>query len=136
MPAQAKENSPEGASAFVQHYIDVSNYAASTGDVEELSRLSDSRCTGCQEYVELYRDTYSAGGYFKGGNWELDDLKLDFGPGETFVDAHLTAPTGRYKASSGMPEESAKEENTEISFGVVRRGELWVTSQMGLGVAK
>ncbi len=27
MPAQAKENTPEGAAAFVHHYIDVFNYA-------------------------------------------------------------------------------------------------------------
>ena len=36
MPAQAKENSPEGAAAFVKHYIDVFNYASNTGDVTEL----------------------------------------------------------------------------------------------------
>ncbi len=33
MPAQAKEDSPEGAAAFVKHYIDVFNYASNTGDV-------------------------------------------------------------------------------------------------------
>jgi len=37
MPAQAKQDTPEGAAAFVKHYIDVFNYASNTGDVDELS---------------------------------------------------------------------------------------------------
>ncbi|MET1062966.1 MAG: DUF6318 family protein, partial [Aeromicrobium sp.] len=44
MPEQAKQDSPEGAAAFVKHYVDVFNYAASTGDVDELSRLSAATC--------------------------------------------------------------------------------------------
>ncbi len=76
MPAQAKEDTPEGAAAFVKHYIDVFNYAASTGDVEELSRLSSPKCEGCQSYIKLYRDTYKAGGYFKGSDWKLGDFAL------------------------------------------------------------
>ncbi len=72
MPAQAKEDTPEGAAAFVKHYIDVFNYASNTGDVEELSRLSSPDCEGCQSYIKLYRDTYKAGGYFKGSDWTLE----------------------------------------------------------------
>src|SRR4051794_19930833 len=71
MPAQAKENTPEGAAAFVKHYIDVFNYASNTGDVAELSRLSDPKCGGCQNYIKLYRHTYEAGGYFKDSDWKL-----------------------------------------------------------------
>ena len=69
MPPQAKENTHEGAAAFVDHYVKVLNYAAATGDVEELSRLSSPKCDGCQKYIKLYRETYEAGGYFKGGEW-------------------------------------------------------------------
>jgi hypothetical protein len=70
MPAQAKEDTPEGAAAFVKHYIDVFNYASNTGDVEELSRLSSPACKGCQSYIKLYRDTYKAGGYFNDDGWK------------------------------------------------------------------
>ncbi|MGA8850675.1 MAG: DUF6318 family protein, partial [Aeromicrobium sp.] len=31
MPAQASEDSPEGAAAFVNYWVTVSNYAAATG---------------------------------------------------------------------------------------------------------
>ncbi|MFI5428285.1 DUF6318 family protein [Aeromicrobium sp. UC242_57] len=49
MPEQATEDSPEGAAAFVKHWVDVFNYAAQTGDVAELERLSSPDCTGCQK---------------------------------------------------------------------------------------
>ena len=65
MPAQAKEDTPEGAAAFVKHYIDVFNYAASTGDVEELSRLSSPTARAARATSSSTEDTYKAGGYFK-----------------------------------------------------------------------
>src|SRR5215204_1221407 len=77
MPTQAEENTPEGAAAFVKHYIDVFNYASNTGDVEELSRLSSPECEGCQSYIKLYRDTYEAGGYFEGGEWGLSNYEIE-----------------------------------------------------------
>ncbi|MET0767866.1 MAG: DUF6318 family protein, partial [Aeromicrobium sp.] len=85
MPEQAKQDSPEGAAAFVKHYVDVFNYAASTGDVDELSRLSAATCEGCQSYITLYRETYDAGGYFKGADWTLGDLKLHEAAGTSYV---------------------------------------------------
>ena len=77
MPAQAKEDTPEGAAAFVKHYIDVFNYASNTGDVEELSRLSSPDCEGCQSYIKLYRDTYKAGGYFKDFGLDVSDVRVE-----------------------------------------------------------
>lgn len=136
MPAQAKEDSPEGAAAFVKHYINVFNYASSTGDVEELSRLSSPECEGCQSYIKLYRDTYAAGGYFRGSDWKLDDLKVDFGGDESYVDTHVTAPTGTYRKSAADPEESGNEEDADIAFAVSRSGSKWSLTQLGLGEAK
>lgn len=136
MPAQAKENTPEGASAFVAHYIAVSNYAASTGDVEELSRLSDSKCEGCQKYVTLYRDTYKAGGYFKGGAWTPSDLRLDFGEPETYVTTTITSPESRFRTSSETVEETGDAESTLMTFGISRSGQEWRMTQLALGGAE
>lgn len=136
MPAQAKENTPEGASAFVAHYIDVSNYAASTGDVEELSRLSDVRCDGCQKYVKLYRDTYAAGGYFKGGDWKPGDLRLEFGEPETYVTTTVKSPESRFRTSSEAVEETGDAESTLMTFGIVRSAQEWRMTQLALGDAE
>jgi hypothetical protein len=121
MPAQAEEDSPEGAAAFVKHYIDVFNYAASTGDVDELSRLSSPDCEGCQSYIKLYKDTYEAGGYFKGGTWRLSNLELEESPQDRRVFAHLHAAAGTQVAMAGEDPGPTSEENSELVF-VVDRG--------------
>ncbi|WP_165570410.1 DUF6318 family protein [Aeromicrobium sp. IC_218] len=58
MPAQAQDlSSNESAAAFIDHYVDLINYAAHTGDVDPMARLSDASCAGCQEYVQTFRST-------------------------------------------------------------------------------
>jgi len=84
MPDQAKEDSKEGAAAFVSHWVEASNYAAETGDVEQLSSLSSSGCGGCKTYIDLYRTTYDAGGYFRGGAWRTSDVEVA-DAGESFI---------------------------------------------------
>lgn len=118
MPAQAKEDTPEGAAAFVKHYIDVFNYAARTGDVEELSRLSSPTCEGCQSYIKLYRDTYKAGGYFKGGDWTLSDVELEVADEVTNVFALVRSDAGTRRESSTAETLPGDPENTEIVFTV------------------
>jgi len=54
MPPQASEDSPEGAAAFVKHYVDVFNYAAATGDVEELTKIA-TKCASCNAYAEDFK---------------------------------------------------------------------------------
>lgn len=72
MPDVASQDSPWGASKFVQHYVDALNYAALTGDASVMRSLSSRDCEGCMAYVELFEKTYRDGGYFTGGAWSLD----------------------------------------------------------------
>ena len=127
MPAQAKEDTPEGAAAFVKHYIDVFNYAASTGDVEELTRLSSPDCEGCQSYIKLYRDTYKAGGYFKGSDWKLSNFEVEQASGQVSVFAHAAAAKGTYRESSSEAPKPGGGEDTEIIFAV-RHSDGWSMS--------
>jgi len=133
MPAQAKEDTPEGAAAFVKHYIDVFNYAASTGDVEELSRLSSPDCEGCQRYIKLYRDTYKGGGYFKDDGWALGDLRLRKGDATTYVTTVASTEPGPYRESKDEPERNSSGQDNKVSFAVERRQSDWQMTQMGLG---
>jgi hypothetical protein len=75
MPAQAMQDSPAGAVAFVEHYIDVFNYAARTGDVDQLSRLSSPDCDVCVNYINLYRDTYEGQGDSQVSQWRVTSIK-------------------------------------------------------------
>ena len=135
MPPQASEDSPEGAAAFVKHYVDVFNYAAATGDVEELRRLSAPGCEGCERYISLYEDTYKAGGYFKGGDWKIGDLELQSDPDETFATTDVeVAPTTYLKNSTSSPTDGPST-RTKITFGVVGSSNSKSISQLALGEA-
>jgi hypothetical protein len=125
MPAQAKENSPEGAAAFVKHYIDVFNYASNTGDVSELSRLSSPKCDGCQSYIKLYRDTYKAGGYFKDSDWKLSDFDLDFNGEKAIVFVTAKSEPGVYAESSSSSPSAGNAENSDLTFIAERLSNGW-----------
>ncbi|AWB92631.1 hypothetical protein C3E78_10705 [Aeromicrobium chenweiae] len=133
MPDQAREDSPEGAAAFVKHYVDVFNYAAATGDVEELTRLSSPSCKGCQSYINLYRDTYAAGGYFKGGKWNLGDLNLEVGNDETYLTTQVMVDEGTSRSRADAEEVGEKGERNTISFAAQATAEGWRLQQLGLG---
>jgi hypothetical protein len=120
MPAQAAEDSSEGAAAFVKYYVDVFNYAAATGDVDELSRLSSPECDGCQSYIDLYRGTYEAGGYFRGGDWKIGDLHLETRTTESLATTKVTSGRSKFRESRDVAEEIGKGTNTELTFVVSR----------------
>lgn len=133
MPAQAGEDSPEGAAAFVKHWVDVFNYAAATGDVDELSRLSSPECKGCQNYIKLYRDTYAAGGYFKGGDWTLGELEMKIRERESYVTTTVMVPPSRYRETASTREKRDPGERPVVSFGMARTDVSWQITQFGKG---
>lgn len=136
MPAQASEDSPEGAAAFVNHYIEVLNFAARTGDVEELSDLSSPGCTGCQRYIKLYRDTYAAGGYFKGGDWKPEKFELDPSSSETFVTTDVTSAATKYRERSDSAERVGPVETNKITFAITGDAGNRSVSQLALEDAR
>jgi hypothetical protein len=133
MPAQASEDSSEGAAAFVKHYVDVFNYAAATGDVDELSRLSSPDCDGCQRYIKLYRDTYAAGGYFRGGDWKIGDLKVIADNSSMYLTTSVLVERGSYQDDSKSPERRDPGEQTTVSFATKSINGSWTLSQLGVG---
>ncbi|MCL8251022.1 DUF6318 family protein [Aeromicrobium fastidiosum] len=135
MPPQASEDSPEGAAAFVKHYVDVFNYAAATGDVDELSRLSSPDCEGCQSYIDLYRDTYEAGGYFRGGDWTVDQMDIQVDLNETFATTNVLVAATRYKKDTKAAEVTGPSDSSQVTFGVRRKAREKVISQLALGGA-
>lgn len=128
MPEQATEDSPEGAAAFVDYWVDVSNYAAATGDVTELSRISSPDCSGCQSYIDLYRDTYEAGGYFKGGDWTPQNVEVETVNESQQVFVSISAPSGSHRKSAHSSEMPTVPEQSELIFRVTQspKGSLTV----------
>ena len=116
MPAAAKENTVAGAVAFVEHYIDVFNYASNTGDVKELQKLSDPKCEGCTSYIDLYKKTYADGGYFRGSDWQFSEATVDTRDGALVVFGHISAPSGVYKVRTAANQQAGKTESFDATY--------------------
>ena len=108
-PAQAAQDTPDGAASFVSYYIEVLNFAAKTGDVSPLTALSSPRCDGCREYIDLYEGVFEGGGHFEGGEWTASDFELEIREKTTDVFVRIEANKGRMRsdASSGSRTEEA-----------------------------
>lgn len=132
MPAQAKEDSPEGAAAFVDHYIEVLNHASATGDVDELSRLSDPDCDGCQSYIQLYRDTYANGGFFKDSDWTVGKLDVRFSERKALVFGTVTAPPGTYAERSDSRPQPGNPTNSDLTFVLTLSHGSWILETLEL----
>jgi hypothetical protein len=120
-PAQAEQDTPDGAASFVSHYIEVLNYAARTGDVSLLTALSSPRCDGCQEYIALYADVYEAGGKFEGGEWIASDFELEIRETTTDVFVRIDANRGRMKSDASSDSRTEDPFDGEVVFEVDTR---------------
>ena len=132
MPREAKANTPTGAANFVAYWVAVSNFAARTGNTKELRQISHRDCEGCRTYIDLFEDTYAAGGYFKGSEWRLSEVEVKPGDSEHLVFAHVDAPTGTFKKSSRSEVQRGNQENSDLAFGVSFSKGEWRLTQLGL----
>ena len=74
MPEQATKNTRAGAVEFVRYYVEVLNYAARTGNLDELTFLADRGCASCKGVAEKLGTIYSRHGHVEGGVWRIKDL--------------------------------------------------------------
>lgn len=82
MPAAAGEKSGAGAEAFTSWWVELLNFASTSGDSSGLRAESAGACDGCLALAELIDETYASGGHIEGGRWmigNLTSLPLDHG---------------------------------------------------------
>ncbi len=75
MPAQAGEDSPEGAAAFVKHYIELVNFAARTGDTSSMLSAS-ADCNACTSFADAFAKPPVDGERFAGTLWAPTDYMV------------------------------------------------------------
>lgn len=130
LPAQARKNTPEGAAAFVAYWVKTFNYASATGDTNLLSRSSFSSCAACERYVSTFREVYGRGGYFRGGDWRIDNIELQSGAGTTVVYCRLRADAPEYKPSSTQDPRPGEKEKAELVFDVRWSESRWRVAKL------
>ena len=75
MPAEAKGTSEKSAKAFVRYYIDVLNFAGSSGETAQLKQISHVDCTSCQGVTSSIDRVYADGGRYIGRGWSVETIK-------------------------------------------------------------
>lgn len=133
MPEQAKEESSEGATAFLQHYIAVLNYASATGDVEEFKRLSHPDCSGCDKYRDAFLEMYAAGGWMKGGEWTFTETRVRTRGSEVFVTTTMDLARSHYKETRDAEERASQPSQDVLTFALVRDEGAWKVTQFVRG---
>lgn len=135
MPEQASEDSPEGASNFARHYVDVLGYAANTGDLDELQRLSDPDCDGCNRYLDFFHDVYEAGGFIR-QRWSVSGDMLtrlnDEPDTESYVTIEIQISEGSHRKSSDAEESNTAASTDKVTLAL-RHEDGWVATQLWPG---
>ena len=69
LPSEATKETPDGAIAFVAHWIDVFNFSVSSGDLSALRDLNGSKCEGCDIYENLVAEANKGASEVRGFRW-------------------------------------------------------------------
>jgi hypothetical protein len=72
MPELAKQESKEGAQAFLDYWSDAMWYAYQTGDTSYAREIVSSSCAVCQEELKTIRQAYKLGAWLVGGRETLE----------------------------------------------------------------
>jgi hypothetical protein len=133
MPPLAKRHDEIGAANFVLYWVNVSNYAASTGDTRRLREISAPDCEGCNRYIDLYEKTYGAGGYFRGGDRSLHRISVASESTRFFVTSDVEADAGLNRTDSGSNEIRSEPERIRLRFvAQLEEPHQWVMDDVGL----
>ncbi|WP_268892308.1 DUF6318 family protein [Actinomyces marmotae] len=81
MPAEATENTQQGAVRAAVHFIELYRYAFITGDTTDLAAMSEDRCTFCASAINAMTDLHDKGGW--SNPWKLELTEFQYiSPGE------------------------------------------------------
>ncbi|MFT4188597.1 MAG: DUF6318 family protein [Aeromicrobium sp.] len=133
LPEAAKENTEDGALAFLEHYLAVMDYASSTGDITQLTELSHPECTGCKTYVDLFTERRRNGGWVDGGGQSTSDVSVQTINGEVLITANIHHAEGTYQESKSEEPGSFKPSTVQVTHGLFWTDDRWYLTQMFLG---
>lgn len=131
MPAVAQGSAIRAATAFTRYYIDLRNYAASTGDVRKL-RSASQNCSGCDHYANLYKSTYEAGGFIKSSGWRVASVDVLKQSNSFVALVTVDAPKMRYSRTATDDTHIGRGGLYKLRFEIVNNGRKWVVTHFGV----
>lgn len=73
-PAAADGTGDKAARAFARYWLEMVNYAQSTGDTAPLEDLHTPECSACTSGVDQVKSDWSHGRTLRGGEYRIDHL--------------------------------------------------------------
>ncbi|WP_368811811.1 DUF6318 family protein [Kocuria sp. CPCC 205263] len=77
MPDLAKEESRDGAQAFLDYWSDAMWYANQTGDTSYIREVVSEACELCDDQFAVIENVYDEGAWFMGGQGEYSSARID-----------------------------------------------------------
>lgn len=125
LPEAATQETPDGAASFVDHYLEVLNYAAHTGDTDSLRALSGSECGSCEKYIDIVDTTYKSGGAYEEGDWSVADVQVSDQGTYWTVTGPVTTAGGRKRDDTNSKFQETSGSTTDMEFVLVRDTGSW-----------
>ncbi|MCM0622676.1 DUF6318 family protein [Nocardioides bruguierae] len=102
------EESPEGAMAFAQLWLDTFTDAARSGDTTALRSISSRGCATCADFADAIDHRYSHGGSIEMDDWVLTRVTWSQTPEQNFaVNWTMRVPEQRFVDARGIVETAA-----------------------------
>lgn len=133
LPAAAEGTSVRSAKAFVHYYVDLLNYAMTTGDTDAFRAAARSTCSGCHDYVDFVDDIYSDGGYYRTKGWRELRVLLGGQDEDLMFTVTATASPVRYRLSSSAQVKQSERERFDFTVSVREVRDRWLASGISAG---
>ncbi len=129
MPEVAKEDSKEGAVAFVKYYVQLLNAASSSGNTQSLRALHLRSCGACDSVADLIDRTYDLGGRIEGDGWTIRSVRFFRDPShvdEALINTVVSVGAQRvYQSSSPEPKVFEGNPRREVLWGLRHKSGHW-----------
>ncbi|MGO4341450.1 DUF6318 family protein [Pedococcus sp. 2YAF34] len=128
LPADARKHTPEGAAAFVKHYVNETNRAGRAADPEILRPFADPGCKSCAAIQATIETLQNQDRHYTSDPVEGVKVKpFSGGPkGQQFVRLQMLQRGADIVDKSGKVVDSDKRMNVARTVSVVWRGDSWI----------
>jgi len=116
VPAEAQEQTPDGAAAFVRHWFDSLTYSWNVMDSAPIRALGE--CLTCVQFAETIDSVDARGNHLEGNQISVRNLSSNaiLEDGSTFVTALFDAPMQNEVDPQGVVVETIEGAVTDIQY--------------------
>ena len=128
IPAEAMQQTPEGAVAFVKFYFDQVNRAWTTPDETVLPPLSDEQCNSCKNLQADAAELSAKGQRMDPAPVAVSEVLARDGaaPGRQFVSATLAQTGARVLDAAGSVIDQDQPTSGAYNFALIWKGDRWL----------